>query len=577
MPIIQSKSTMSAEEASAIVRGYCTFEGIDPNRYPHLDAKSVTPSTQFQWKIFHLEQGPRAHNTAFIQRAETTKSDTSIQVGVYNDSSKSDLSDLRPPDTLTEALSKTHHYEQTEKSNDCGFCSAFFVIHAIQYFERSLVPSLTTLPKPTSNPFEEKTRLIARMQSAFYANCEYLRLSHQIKLLPDSPLTSSADPRIQALREARSDCALTLPVPNQKSNGGVIADDDYQILVDFFYQKRANEKTALADHAFRDFASFYLSRDSVIYTSENCHIDYDDWFLYQNLFLYLLLNHFQQTCLLIKESPDALAIPRVLEQARKLDPECKFYEKQYYQNFARLLLPEQKMAEVAKAEALKSPAAASAAGTAASVAASIDTSPRALLGSQATASPVTTPVSASPPKAIDSPVAVAAVSVSAQDVPDSPRAADSPVAPENARPIAPAANASSKATETPPILPTAGAARELVSLKASAQSQNADIKSAEKHLTKAEFKSILDRYETSSCWHKLFCGLFSNDRSGTIRALRNLSTQETVSGEDIKNAIRSDQYNERRLKLFADKQQEKNGTSTDIVITQLRDTLELKK
>jgi hypothetical protein len=92
-----------------------------------------------------------------------------------------------------------------------------------------------------------------------------------------------------------------------------------------------------------------------------------------------------------------------------------------------------------------------------------------------------------------------------------------------------------------------------------------------KYLDNKAFNKILNKYETSSNWHKLFCGLFSSDRSGTATALRSLSKNEKISMEDVQNAIKTDKYSGRRLKLFSGEIKETNGTNTDNVIKEFKE------
>ena len=43
---------------------------------------------------------------------------------------------------------------------------------------------------------------------------------------------------------------------------------------------------------------------------------FNDWVLYQNLFFYLLLYHFQDTCVLIKTNPEKLSFKSLYETAK---------------------------------------------------------------------------------------------------------------------------------------------------------------------------------------------------------------------------------------------------------------------
>jgi hypothetical protein len=319
MPTLAPTSTLWPQEASAIVEGYCTYEGIDSTRY---DATCKEP--RFEWKIYAVGRGE--HNTAFLTQASKEG-----KVGCYNDSLAACY--LRPEETKAEGVNETHYFRQESDSNDCGFCAAYFVIHAINYFEKAskkdASPSLVTLPAPSAkNPFSPNTRIITRMQSAFYSNCQALRIQHEIKKLKEEPTPHSAEIK----EELRVRCIVGPHAAVTVNSKG------WEIFNDFFHQKKREQNTRLAPEAFMNFVLAYLPR------ARNGSALYDDWFLYQNLMLYLLLNHFQETCDTIQHRPETLSLSNVLTHAKRVNAESRFYEKQSYQAFAKEMLPNYKPA-----------------------------------------------------------------------------------------------------------------------------------------------------------------------------------------------------------------------------------------
>lgn len=333
MPAIELTSLTGTEEVSAIVEGYCTYEGIDSIPYSNdhsVTRKSDRSSSRFDWKICFPG---RNHNTAFLQQAKTGAK-------IYNDSLGQCYA--RPEETRGGDVKETHYFRQASDSNDCGFCAAFFVIHAINHFEKALAknkdaePSLATLPAPATNPFREQTRIITRMQAGFYTGCHYLKILHEIKELHKQPDSADVKDALRR-REIFSKGELTLPL-SAKKDGPLVHVSVIKgeaILKEFFKQKKQEEKTRLTEDEFMRFALLYIPRSSAL----NKSATYDEWMLYQNIMLYLLLNHFKNTCEMIQNNKESLSLPNVLARALEVDAECKFYSKQDYQTLARQLLP----------------------------------------------------------------------------------------------------------------------------------------------------------------------------------------------------------------------------------------------
>lgn len=330
MPSIDIDNALSLDAANAIVDGFCAFEGIDRRYYPRLDEKKGEISPRFQWKICLLEKAD--HYTAFLIQHPDTKDEKKAAVGIYNDSANHPENFERPIETLGfDGVEPRNYFKQTPGSNDCGFCSAFVVIEAMKHVEQQLKdhkddhrPSLATFV-PTTNPFQEETRIIARMQSAFYLNCRYLKLDLEIKALEkEEDYSLDAIAKIKAMKKQRTDYASTLSPKN-----------DYKTLHELFEQTRIQlfEQTgallSLTDNEFKAFVGKHVSSRRFSFLSI---------LLYQNIILYLLLNHFQNICNVIKNNPDALSCDNVLKQASNVDEKRSFYQKTQYESLATRLL-----------------------------------------------------------------------------------------------------------------------------------------------------------------------------------------------------------------------------------------------
>lgn len=433
------------------------------------------------------------HNVAVVRKGNDY---------TYNDSINSFGNDQRleqliPTEEIfreAKSYKKTNYFSQ-ENSSDCGFCAAYFIIYALGWLLDDKTRKIKDLPPPKTNPFSyvhtnKSNRVKAPMaktylELVFYSNCVGLSCNF-VESRSKYKLSNGASVSSQ-----------TIPLTNTDQKRIETILDDFCIEQSIGQTEKEKIVSVITPLFIRNTKTMP---------------SYNNFALYRNIILYLLLHRFKDVQdLIAKGKSDVLSFANITQLLRddKIEiPAEKVKEFGTQQGYERFATQSLKMQTTAKQDVKA------------------------------------TPVFAPPPPPPFS------------------------FAPAHAHVRQPLLSKQEKKYESDK--------DEKLEKKGKDVSNENNLT-----ITVSRFSTILDSYTTTSR-ARFFCCV-NQDRSPTIRALK--SIEETQQGSTIKHesvlwainqeaTIDKEKYKverDRRMTLFL-LGGEGNGTSTDNVIVQLRES-----
>ncbi len=277
------KKTMNSAAMELLVHGYLHFLGGE-NIYQQLEKTNF--KFTFFFKTNHLVAAVRqgdyfVFNDSFVDEKQVRFKQLIQDAKDYNDFVDGDLSLLRD----YKGFKITNYFTQ-ENAFDCSFCATWFVIYAIGWHLQHPSEDIRQLPQPLINPFSyvksnKNNKTQAPIASTylsllFYGYC--LKLSVNFK---------------------SNNNFYSLPNKKLIFGSSVYLSTEPKIIADILTDLCDEHKLAK-----KEKMDFIVAVQPLLIGSKTLFDN--DFILYRNIVLYLLLYHFQEIRKLIKQEKSAL-------------------------------------------------------------------------------------------------------------------------------------------------------------------------------------------------------------------------------------------------------------------------------